>query len=201
MKIWQSRGIYHTEVYLKRKCIWSLPEKFMKPGNKIDQGGNSIGFFDSPNLGDLAQSWVISPTLSPSSGDRQMKEREGGDHPTLGSVTQLWAVKKSNWIATLGDRLPERLLVAGREVDEAEVVGAGEADAAEPSRNVWIGFRLEGTNFPRLLKLFSGCLDYLTKVLVLPHEVITISGYFKNLVAPTAIRLAIDVLNLITWTT
>ena len=34
----------------------------------------------------------------------------------------------------LGDCLPEDLLVAGREVDESEVVGAGEADAAEPSR-------------------------------------------------------------------
>ena len=59
------------------------------------QGGNSFGFFDSPKLGDIAQSWVISPlSLLRLGTDRH--RREGGDHQTLGYVTQLWAVKKSN---------------------------------------------------------------------------------------------------------
>ena len=70
----------------------------------MNQGGNSIGFFDSPKLGDL------SP-LSPSSVCPQTKEREGGGHPTLGLVTQLWAVKKSNWIATLASPILNAILV------------------------------------------------------------------------------------------
>ena len=40
------------------------------------------------------------------------------------------------WQVVLADDRTEDLLVAGREVDEAEVVAAGQADAAEPAPRV-----------------------------------------------------------------
>ena len=73
----------------------------MKEGSRPRElGGNSIGFFDSPKLGDRAQSWVTSPPLSPSYVCPQTKERERGE------VTQLWAWSPNSGLSKNPIELP-----------------------------------------------------------------------------------------------
>ena len=73
-----SHGLLKTKRVLQN--LENLSDEMRGNENVFEHlGGNSIAFFDSPKLGDQAQSWVTSPlSLLRLGTDRRRRERGGG---------------------------------------------------------------------------------------------------------------------------